>query len=136
MTGAEDKNTFVGTLRACIEALKQLRSMDLKIGIVTNGLESDYREVLQKVDLLDSFAVLVGVDTVGKMKPHKEIFLYALNKLKVSPSETLFVGDRLKEDYEGSRRAGLRPLLIDRDNLMSSDVDRVRSLIEVKNYLI
>lgn len=119
-----------------VEILKQLRSIGLKIGIVTNGLESDYREILQKVGLLDSFDVTVGIDTVGKMKPHIEIFHYALNKLKVSPGETVFVGDRLEEDYEGARKAGLKPLLIDRDNLMSSDVDRIRSLREITNHLI
>ena len=118
-----------------VETLQQLRSMGLKIGIVTNGLKSDYKEILRKVGLLDSFDVMVGVDTVGKMKPQKEIFLYALDKLEVSPSEAVFVGDQVRQDYEGARRAGLRPLLIDRNNLMSGDVESVGSLGEVKNYL-
>ena len=118
------------------ETLQQLKGMGLKIGIVTNGLESDYRQVLQKVGLLDFFDVRVGVDTVGKMKPHRDIFLYALNKLEVSPSETLFVGDQLEQDYEGARRAGLRPLLIDRNNMVSSKVKTIRSLKEITNYLM
>ncbi|MFQ5758297.1 MAG: HAD family hydrolase [Candidatus Bathyarchaeia archaeon] len=118
------------------ETLQQLREMGLKIGIVTNGLESDYRQVLQKVGLLDFFDVTVGIDTVGKMKPHRDIFLHALKKLEVSPSETLFVGDRLEEDYEGARRAGLRPLLIDRDNVISSKVEKIRSFKEIANYFM
>jgi len=118
------------------ETLQQLRKMGLKIGIVTNGLESDYRRVLQKVGLLDFFDVTVGIDTVGKMKPHRQIFLHALNKLEVSPNETLFVGDRLEEDYEGARRAGLRPLLIDRDNVIGSKVEKIRSLQEITNHLV
>ena len=84
----------------------------------------------------DFFDVMVGVDTVGKMKPHREMFLYALNKLEVSPSEPLFVGDQLKEDYEGARRAGLKPLLIDRDDVISSGVEKIRSLREITNYLM
>ena len=118
------------------ETLQQLRSMGLKIGIVTNGLESDYREVLQKVGLLDFFDVTAGVDTVGKMKPHREMFLYALNKLGVSPDETLFVGDDLERDYEGAKMAGLRPLLIDRDDVIRSKVEKVRSLKEITSCLI
>jgi len=116
--------------------LRQLKSMGLKIGIVTNGLESDYRQVLQKVGLLDFFDVAVGIDSVGKMKPHRDIFLYALNKLEVSPSETLFVGDRLEEDYEGARRAGLRALLIDRDDMISGKVEKIRNLGEISSYLM
>jgi 2-haloalkanoic acid dehalogenase type II len=118
------------------ETLQQLKARGLKIGIVTNGLESDYRQILQKVGLLNSFDVIVGIDTVGKMKPHKDIFLYALNKLEVSASETLFVGDRLEEDYEGAKKAGLRPLLIDRDNMAHSNVKKTRSLREIGNHLL
>lgn len=118
------------------ETLQQLRERGLKIGIVTNGLESDYRQVLQKVGFLDFFDVAVGVDTVGRMKPDREIFLYALDRLEVSPSEALFVGDRLEEDYEGARRAGLRPLLIDRDDVISSRVEKIRSLKEITKYLV
>ncbi len=118
------------------ETLQQLRKMSLKIGIVTNGLESDYRTILQKVGLHDFFDVTVGIDTVGKMKPHRDIFLHALNRLEVSPSETLFVGDELEYDYEGARRVGLRPLLIDRDNVISSGVEKIKSLKEITNYLV
>jgi len=117
------------------ETLQWLRSMGLKIGIVTNGLESDYKEILRKVGLLDFFDVKVGIDAVGKMKPDRDIFLYALNKLDASPSETLFVGDQLKEDYEGAKKTGLTPLLIDRDNVISSNVEKIRSLKEIMNYL-
>jgi len=117
------------------ETLQKLRVMGLKMGIVTNGLESDYREILEKVGLLDFFDVKVGVDNVGKMKPDRDMFLYALNELEASPSETLFVGDELIADYEGAKKAGLTPLLIDRDNVISSNVEKIRSLKEIMNYL-
>jgi putative hydrolase of the HAD superfamily len=118
------------------ETLQQLKRRSLKIGIVTNGLESDYRQILQKVGLLNSFDVIVGIDTIGKMKPHRDIFLHTLNRLEVSPSEALFVGDELERDYKGARKAGLRPLLIDRDNVISGRVERIRSLKEIVNYLM
>lgn len=119
-----------------METLKQLRNMGLRIGVVTNGLESDYTQVLQKVGLHSFFDVTVGIDTVGKMKPHKDIFLYALNKLQVSPNETLFIGDRLEHDYEGARKAGIKPLLIDRNGVTCSKVEKIRSFKEIANYLI
>ena len=117
------------------ETLQKLRVMGVKMGIVTNGLKSDYRQILEKVGLLDFFDVKVGIDNVGKMKPDRDIFLYALNELDASPSETLFVGDQLLEDYEGARKAGLTPLLIDRDNVIGSNVEKIRSLKEIMNYL-
>jgi putative hydrolase of the HAD superfamily len=117
------------------ETLQKLRVMGLKIGIVTNGLKSDYRQILEKVGLLDFFDVKVGIDKVGKMKPDRDIFLYALNELEISPSETLFVGDEMIADYEGAKKAGLIPLLIDRDNVIGSNVEKIRSLREILNYL-
>jgi len=117
------------------ETLQKLRAMDLKIGIVTNGLKSDYRQILEKVGLLDFFDVKVGIDNVGKMKPDRDIFLYALNELDASPSETLFVGDELIADYEGAKKAGLTPLLIDRDNVIGSNVEKIGSLKDIMNYL-
>ncbi len=118
------------------ETLQQLKARGLRIAIVTNGLESDYRQILQKVGLLNSFDVIVGIDTVGKMKPHRDIFLHTLNRLEILPSEALFVGDELERDYEGAKKAGLRPLLIDRDNMVSGKVERIRSLKEIVNYLM
>lgn len=109
--------------------------MGLKTGLVTNGLENDYREILRKTGLSSFFDVTVGIDTVGRMKPHKDIFLHAVDKLEVLPAETLFVGDRLEEDYKGSRKAGLRPLLIDRDQIIHSDVEKIADLREIINRL-
>ena len=117
------------------ETLQKLRVMGVKMGIVTNGLKSDYRQILEKVGLLDFFDVKVGIDNVGKMKPDRDIFLYALNELDASPSETLFVGDQLIEDYKGAKEAGLTPLFIDRDDVIGSNVEKIRSLKEIMNYL-
>ncbi|MEM2936279.1 MAG: HAD family hydrolase, partial [Candidatus Bathyarchaeia archaeon] len=85
------------------ETLKQLKNMGLKIGLVTNGFQSDIDQILPRVGLANFFDVTVGVDAVGKTKPSREIFLYALKKLGVSPQEALFVGDQIETDYEGAR---------------------------------
>ncbi len=116
--------------------LQKLRSKGLKMGIVTNGLESDYLQILDKVELSTFFDVIVGIDTVGKMKPNRAIFLHAINKLEVLPSEALFVGDELEADYVGARKAGLRPLLIDRDDSISGGVRKITDLREIMNHLL
>ena len=47
------------------------------------------------------------------------------------PPEALHVGDSLAEDYEGARAAGLRALLLDREDRHPHVEDRIRSLREV-----
>jgi len=117
------------------ETLGGLRKMGFKIGIVTNGFQSDIDEILARTSLTSFFDVTVGVDAVGKPKPRREIFQYALKNMRVFPQEVLFVGDDLKNDYEGAEKAGLKALLIDRKDEMRKKIRKIRDLSEVMRYL-
>ena len=118
-----------------METLAQLKAKGVKTGVVTNGLKGDFQKILRKLKLTNCFDVVVGVDTCNSGKPDREIFLYALDKLRVRPEEALFVGDSVKYDYEGAEKAGLKPLLIDRKGKVSEDVETIRSLTEVLLYV-
>jgi len=41
----------------------------------------------------------------------------------------------LKLDYEGAKKAGLKPLIINREGKALADVETIGSLIELLNYL-
>ncbi|MGC9346001.1 MAG: HAD family hydrolase [Candidatus Bathyarchaeales archaeon] len=97
--------------------------------------EKDFQQILRKLRLTDWFDVVVGIDTCNKAKPDEEIFLYALDKLHVRPEEALFIGDSVKYDYEGAKKAGLRPLFIDREGKTSKNIETIRSLTEVLLYV-
>lgn len=90
---------------------------------------------MRKLNLTNCFDVVVGMDTCNKGKPDRKIFLYALDKLRVRPTEALFVGDSVKYDYEGAKGAGLKPLIIDREGKAPPNVDAVRNLTEVLSFL-
>ncbi len=111
------------------EVLPLLKRKGVKIGLVTNGLQSDVDEILPKVNLQDFFDIVVVIDTLRKMKPDVEVFHYALQKLKTTPSSTIFIGDELEADYKGAQRAGLMAYLIDReDKVHDESVDKISSL--------
>lgn len=118
-----------------METLTQLKNKSVKIGLVTNGLASDYQLILRKLKLTNYFDVTVDVESCNKGKTETAIFLYTLNKLNVSPSKALFVGDSIKYDYEGAKRAGLKPLLIDRDGKAPKDIDTIKTLTEVLSFI-
>jgi len=117
------------------DTLKELKAMGVKTGIITNGFETDSRQILLKTGLTNSFDVTVGVDTCRKAKPDKLIFLYAVNKLGIQPKEAIFVGDSIERDYNGAKKAGLRALLIDRAGKAPANVEKIRSLREVLAYI-
>lgn len=97
------------------KVLPLLKTRGLKMGVITNGLQSDVNEIFTKVNLRNFFDVVVVIDTLRKMKPDAEVFLYALEKLKTTTSNTIFIGDEIDADYKGAKGAGLTAYLIDRD---------------------
>jgi len=117
------------------ETLRMLKKKGLKTGIVTNGFQTDIKKILSMTRLTGVFDVTVGVDAVGKPKPNKEIFLYALEKMKIPPREALFVGDNLKTDYEGAESSGLKPILIDRNGEIKGKIRKIQDLREIVRYL-
>jgi putative hydrolase of the HAD superfamily len=48
---------------------------------------------------------------VGRRKPAPEVYLAALDAIGVEPRDALFVGDRVREDYEGPRALGMRAVI-------------------------
>jgi putative hydrolase of the HAD superfamily len=86
--------------------LVELRKRHVRTGIVSNF---DHRlhgllEALQLRPLLDD---VVLPSDAGAAKPDPRIFRLALQRLRVPPSEAVYVGDDPKEDLAGARAAGM-----------------------------
>jgi len=48
---------------------------------------------------------------VGRRKPASEMYMAALESVGVAAAKALFVGDRVREDYEGPRAVGMRAVI-------------------------
>lgn len=89
--------------------LLELRRRGFLLATVTNrafGGER-FRSDLRTAGLdigWDAEAVSVEV---GYLKPHPAIFLFALDRLDVAPSETLMVGNSLTDDIAGAQQLGI-----------------------------
>lgn len=111
------------------KVLPLLKAKGLKMGVITNGLQSDVNEILPKVNLQNFFDVVVVIETLRKMKPDVEVFQYALQVLKTAPPNAIFIGDEEEADYEGAQRAGLTAHLIDRDDKVHDEsLNKISSL--------
>lgn len=111
--------------------LSQLRAKGLKLGIVSNGLRKDLEHILGKLRLKKWFDVVVGIDSCNCVKPTKEIFLHALNELRIQPNEALFIGDSLETDYKGAADVGIKSFVIDREEKLSGEYDKIKSLTDL-----
>jgi len=96
-----------------VTTLEVLRAGGLRLGIVSNAA---YRPRLMKgqlraLGLANFFDAVTFSSEVGVRKPHPAIYADALGKLRVGPSRTLFVGDRVREDVQGPQSQGMRAVL-------------------------
>lgn len=87
--------------------LRQLRRRGYKLGLVTNG-----PEISQRIKAEESgMAALVDVVLISGEekieKPAPEIFLRAADRLGLSASECVFVGDNPQTDIRGAVNAGM-----------------------------
>ena len=63
---------------------------------------------------VEPFAGAVGSDYIcNAAKPSRSGYRRAMDLLRVSPEETLFVGDQIFTDIWGARRAGIHSILVD-----------------------
>ncbi|MGC1579762.1 MAG: HAD family hydrolase [Beijerinckiaceae bacterium] len=77
-----------------------------RLGVVSN-FYGNLEAVCQSSGLAPLFAVMADSHCVGAKKPEPAIFWAALETLHAAPKTTVFVGDSLRRDCEGARRAGM-----------------------------
>ena len=78
-----------------------------RIGIVSN-FYGNLQAVCDEVGLAPSIGVAVDSTVVGCKKPDPRIFQAALDALKASAAEAVFVGDSMRRDMAGARAMGMR----------------------------
>lgn len=96
-----------------VPALDALRSMDVRMGVVSNW-DSRLPGLLEELGLARYFDAVVVSHLEGVEKPSPEIFLRAVERLRGTPETTLHVGDVPELDEAGARDAGLASKLVDR----------------------
>ena len=62
--------------------------------------------------ILAALETATDVQPVVVGKPEPEMYLFALERLKTSPAETLIVGDRLDTDITGAQKIGCHTALL------------------------
>lgn len=94
-------------------AMQRIRERGLRTGLISNWDQRLMRimDGLGTAPLLDT---IVSSADVGLHKPDPRIFLLACQRLGVTPSEAVHVGDHHYADVLGASSVGMLPVLIDR----------------------
>ena len=92
--------------------LKNLKDKGLKLGLITNGPSQLQRKKLEMLDLEKYFDEIIVSGELGEEKPSTKPFEVMAERLKMNPSELVYVGDNPKNDVEPSRKAGYTPIWV------------------------
>jgi len=74
----------------------------------SNRLDQIQKKLLLIGLQAEIFEVIVPTEELGEVKPDPAPFLFALEKLRLPPEQTLFIGDRVSTDVMGASAVGMR----------------------------
>lgn len=94
-------------------ALRDLHAAGVRIGLVSNS-QRPLEIFAQHFGLDGLIAAAVSSAEHGYMKPHPSIFREALHRMDVAPASSVMIGDSVRHDIEGARRAGIDGVLLRR----------------------
>lgn len=110
---------LVGIPQHRLDALRRLRELGYNIYLLSNtnpimwnGKIADEFNRDSRGGMNEYFDGTVTSFDACVMKPHKEIFLYAVDKLGIRPEETIFVDDS-EANLASARELGFKTLLAD-----------------------
>lgn len=99
-----------------LQLVLQLKSMDIRIGLLTNDWRAATDEVMARFGIMDFFdAIVARKEVQGEKKPHQAPFLHIAELLQVSPEQCIMIGDEPRDDIFGAQTVGMRTILVPRE---------------------
>ena len=88
--------------------LEELKSNNLLLGMITNGYGQFQMDNIKALEIDKYFDAILVSEWEGIKKPDPQIFIRALEKLKISPNESIFMGDHPENDVKAAQTIGMK----------------------------
>lgn len=89
------------------EALEHCRLAGYEMHLITNGFELTQQQKLLNAGIHHFFGKMITSEQAMSMKPHREIFVYALEQTGADARSSVMIGDALEIDILGGQQAGM-----------------------------
>ncbi len=94
------------------ETLDYLVDKGYHLHLITNGFEKTQHSKLKYSGLDKYFEEVITSEGSNSLKPKKEIFEYAMNKVSCCAAECIMIGDSLEVDIQGAMNAGMDQVFV------------------------
>ena len=92
------------------EMLGGLKKNGFALGMITNGYGQFQMDNINALQIEQYFDVILVSEWEGIKKPNPQIFMNALQKLHVEPSESVFIGDHPENDVKAAQYVGMKAI--------------------------
>lgn len=96
-----------------LSALDELKSMGIRLGMITNGTKNSQRGKLDRFALTQYFEHILVEGEVGFGKPDERIYKMALSLFNVTSQDCWMVGDNLVWDVQAPQALGIHAIWYD-----------------------
>jgi len=118
------KPSFLKPYPYVLQTLEYLKSLNLKLGIITDAPRVKAVQRLEGMNIIHFFDLIITFDDTGEKKPSDKPFKLAMEKLNFYPEEILFVGDSFIRDMKPAEKLGMKTLQIKR----CEDLKKIKEL--------
>jgi beta-phosphoglucomutase len=92
-------------------ALSKLKDMGLKIAVCSNSIRNTVVTIMDKTCLSHYIDIIISNEDVSKGKPDPEMYIKAMNKFNLLPSECLIVEDN-ENGIKAAKASGAHLLIV------------------------
>ncbi len=127
------KNALQMISKEILDTLEKLKLKDIKLGLISNADCIDCKYWNQS-PLFRYFNDSIFSCNVGLLKPDRQIYNLAMQRLDVSPDQCLYVGDGGSNELYGAKSAGMGTVFS--EMLETKNAPQRESIIKYSDYHI
>jgi putative hydrolase of the HAD superfamily len=95
-----------------LEILRYLTEKGYHLHLITNGFEKTQHSKLKYSGLHEFFKEVITSEGSNSLKPHKDIFDFALTRSGATKEQSIMLGDSIEVDIIGAMNAGIDQVFI------------------------
>jgi beta-phosphoglucomutase len=118
---------------ACLPGVLDLLAKAREIGVpmAVGSSSKNAKFILERLNLLDYFEMIVDGNMVDRPKPHPEVFLQAADAMKVAPHESIVFEDA-ESGIKAAKAGGFYAIAVGNPNIAALADEYLESLEEFK----
>lgn len=126
--------SWIKPFRIIHQVLEEFRAEGLKLGVIS---DFPVKNKLSFLELDEYWNIVMSADEMGFLKPRKETFLKAAEKLNIPPEKIIYVGNHYVYDIIGANRAGMITAHFSRKKRSDSRADLTfSSYMDLRDFVL